>query len=152
MNNLATTIIPCPASAVTMSSLEVVAYINASRKPGKPKLRHDHFMVKVSKVLGASLTPKFAAVGYFINGAGHKVPRNIYNFPKREACLLAMSYSYELQAKVLDRMIALDAALKAAQAPRITGDFATALRLAAMKQEVLETARLQIAAAVPNAE
>lgn len=31
-----------------------------------------------------------------------------YRFPKREACLMAMSYSYELQATVFDRMTELE--------------------------------------------
>jgi hypothetical protein len=33
----------------------------------------------------------------------------MYRFPKREASLMAMSYSYELQAKVFDKMTALEA-------------------------------------------
>lgn len=31
-----------------------------------------------------------------------------YRFPKREACLMAMSYSYDLQAKVFDKMTELE--------------------------------------------
>jgi hypothetical protein len=31
-----------------------------------------------------------------------------YRFPKREACLMAMSYSYDMQAKVYDKMTALE--------------------------------------------
>lgn len=36
-------------------------------------------------------------------------PQPGYRLPKREACLMAMSYSYDLQAKVFDRMTALEA-------------------------------------------
>jgi hypothetical protein len=58
-------------------------------------------MAKVPKVLGADAA-KFLATQKYGNGNS----RDIYNFPKREACLMAMSYSYELQAIVFDRMTA----------------------------------------------
>lgn len=64
-------------------------------------------MAKVPKVLGEAAA-KFFAVDVFINGTGGKVERDIYRFPKREACLMAMSYSYELQAAVYDYMEELD--------------------------------------------
>ncbi|WP_447765718.1 Rha family transcriptional regulator [Enterobacter asburiae] len=103
-------------STPTMSSLEMVDYINAERKakadeegmsfPCKKyrKLRHDSFMAKVPKVLGETQSPKF--FGDYIDGKGRA--QSCYNFPKREACLMAMSYSYELQAKVYDYMEELD--------------------------------------------
>lgn len=103
----------------TMSSLEMVDYINAERKskaeaaklkfPCKQhrKLEHRSFMNKVPKVLGEAAA-KYFAVDTFINGTGGKVERNICNFPKREACLMAMSYSYELQAQVFDHMTKLE--------------------------------------------
>jgi len=99
---------------ITMTSLEMVEFINSQRKEGEAELRHDHFMAKVPKVLGESLVPKFLGTSFYVNGAGNKVPRDIYTFPKREACLMAMSYSYDLQAKVFDRMTVLEAE-KAAQ-------------------------------------
>lgn len=104
--------IPVP----TMSSLEMVDYINAERQvkaeeegmsfPCKKyrKLRHDSFMAKVPKVLGETQSPKF--FGDYIDGKGRA--QSCYNFPKREACLMAMSYSYDLQAKVYDYMEELD--------------------------------------------
>ncbi|ALR75805.1 hypothetical protein [[Enterobacter] lignolyticus] len=103
-------------STPTMSSLEMVDYINAERQlkaeeegmsfPCKKyrKLRHDSFMAKVAKVLGETQSPKF--FGDYIDGKGRA--QSCYNFPKREACLMAMSYSYELQAKVYDYMEELD--------------------------------------------
>ncbi|SPW33722.1 Uncharacterised protein [Edwardsiella tarda] len=106
-------------SVPTMSSLEMVDYINADRKlksedqglkfPCKQfrKLEHRSFMKKVQKVLGGAAAKFFASDSY-INGTGGKVERNIYNFPKREACLMAMSYSYELQAAVYDYMEELE--------------------------------------------
>ncbi|QNQ19387.1 Rha family transcriptional regulator [Kosakonia sp. SMBL-WEM22] len=103
-------------STPTMSSLEMVDYINAERQmkakeegmsfPCKKyrKLRHDSLMAKVPKVLGEAQSPKF--FGDYIDGKGRG--QSCYNFPKREACLMAMSYSYELQAKVYDYMEELD--------------------------------------------
>lgn len=38
--------------APTMSSLEMVDYINSQRGDGEAELRHDNFMAKVPKVLG----------------------------------------------------------------------------------------------------
>ncbi|WP_275355897.1 Rha family transcriptional regulator [Xenorhabdus bovienii] len=103
--------------APTMTSLEMVDYINADRKAKAEaqglkfpcreyrKLRHDHFMVKVPKVLGENQSPKF--LGDYIDNKGRSYP--CYRFPKREACLMAMSYSYELQAQVFDHMTELEA-------------------------------------------
>ncbi|MCT4713217.1 Rha family transcriptional regulator [Enterobacteriaceae bacterium H11S18] len=101
----------------TMSSLEMVDYINADRKakaeaegmsfPCKKyrKLRHADFTKKVPKVLGEEYAKDFAHP--FVNEQnGEEYPG--YQFPKREACLMAMSYSYELQAKVYDYMEELD--------------------------------------------
>lgn len=108
-----------PNATITMTSLELVDFINAERKEaaiaaaagfpskGFAELRHDHFMAKVPEVLGVS-APKFLGTDFYVNGTGAKVSRNIYTFPKREACLMAMSYSYDLQAKVFDRMTALE--------------------------------------------
>ncbi|EQC3014338.1 Rha family transcriptional regulator, partial [Citrobacter freundii] len=102
-------------SAPTMSSLEMVDYINANRKakaesegllfPCKKyrKLEHRSFMKKVPKVLGDAAA-KFFATDTYINGTGGVVERDICNFPKREACLMAMSYDYELQAQIFDYM------------------------------------------------
>lgn len=60
-------------------------------------------MNKVPKVLGENQSPKF--LGDYLDDKGRTQP--CYNFPKREACLMAMSYSYELQAQVLGRMTTL---------------------------------------------
>lgn len=104
-------------STPTMSSLEMVDYINVERQmkaeeegmsfPCKKyrKLRHADFTKKVPKVLGEGYAKNF--VHPFVNEQnGEEYPG--YQFPKREACLMAMSYSYELQAKVYDYMEELD--------------------------------------------
>jgi hypothetical protein len=90
-----------PAGQVTMTSLELVEFINSQRGPDEPELLHKNFMAKVPKVLGAGAAKFLASQKY-----GNCNSRDIYNFPKREACLMAMSYSYELQAIVFDRMTA----------------------------------------------
>lgn len=105
---------------VTMSSLEIVDFINEYRAKSETnpvQLRHDHFMAKVPKVLGLEGLPKFRDT-YINQQNGQTYP--CYRFPKREACLMAMSYSYELQAQVFDRMTAMEEALKAKNSFDIT--------------------------------
>ncbi|ARF50024.1 Rha family transcriptional regulator [Pantoea stewartii] len=100
----------------TMSSLEMVDYINADRKskaealglkfPCKQyrTLQHKDLLKKTPKVLGEEHSAKFFA--QYKDSTGRDLP--CYQFPKREACLMAMSYSYELQAQVFDHMTALE--------------------------------------------
>jgi hypothetical protein len=91
---------------ITMSSLEIVDLINQERKaeaersPGQKwlELRHDNFMAKVPKVLGENNAPKFLGTQKY----GNNNTRPIYNLPQREAFLMVMSESYELQAKLYD--------------------------------------------------
>lgn len=107
---------------VTMPSPEIVDFINNHRKEiattEKPykELRHDDFMRKVPGVLGELHAPKFIGTQTY----GNNNTRHIYQFPKREACLMAMSYSYELQAQIFDRMTAMEDALKAKNSFDIT--------------------------------
>lgn len=103
----------------TMSSLEMVDYINADRKakaeaagltfPCKrfTRIQHKHILAKTPKVLGET-SAKFLADDTYLVGNGARATRQIYNFHKREACLMAMSYSYELQAQVFDHMTELE--------------------------------------------
>lgn len=113
---------------VTMTSLELVEFINSQRKPEESELRHDNFMAKVPVVLGKEVALNFK--DYYIASNGKQNP--CYRFPKREACLMAMSYSYELQAKVFDRMTELErkASVPAPQF-QIPQTLPEALRLAA---------------------
>ena len=101
--------------AVTMTSLELVDLINEHRThqamdAGKqfpssdyPELQHKNFIAKVPEVLGERSAEFLADLP-----DSYGRPRRGYKFPKREACLMAMSYSYELQAKVFDRMTELE--------------------------------------------
>lgn len=98
MNALISTVNP-----VTMTSLELVDYINSQRGEGEAELRHSDFLAKVPNVLGGG-ERNFSSTYRDVQNK----ERPCYAFPKREACLMAMSYSYELQAKVFDRMTELE--------------------------------------------
>lgn len=140
---------------VTMPSVELVEFINKHRQEvataEKPyiELRHDSFMAKVPKVLGEDQSPKF--IGDYKDPKGRTYP--CYYFPKRESCLLAMSYSYELQALVFDRMTAMEEALK--QSAPLLPDFAdpaAAARAWAEQFEAKQLAQQQVAELAPKAE
>ena len=61
------------------------------------------YLTRVPKVLGEDAA-KFLGSSFY-NGNGTAVlSRDIYTFPKREACLMAMSHSYDMQAKVFDQI------------------------------------------------
>lgn len=101
----------------TMTSLEMVDYINADRKAKAEEaglkfpckeyrlLKHNDLLKKVPRVLGANQSGKFFSD--YTDSKGRTYP--CYRFFKREACLMAMSYSYELQAQVFDHMTELEA-------------------------------------------
>ncbi|SCX57636.1 hypothetical protein [Nitrosospira sp. Nsp1] len=108
-----------------MSSLEMVEFINSQRGNDEAYLQHKHFLAKVPQVLGEDGSAKFSA--NLPDAYGRD--RRGYQFPKREACLMAMSYSYELQAKVFDRMTELEEGRP--NTPTIPQSLPEALRLAA---------------------
>lgn len=89
---------------VTMTSLELVEFINSQREDSASELRHSDFLDKTVKVLGLEMSESFRSS--YMDSMNRQKP--CYRFPKREACLMAMSYSYELQAKVFDRMTELE--------------------------------------------
>jgi hypothetical protein len=127
-------------TAATMTSLELVDFINSHRQrqaeavaqpfpsKGYAKLEHADFMKKAVEVLGAN-AGNFS--GIYRDSRNRE--QQCYRFPKRESCLMAMSYSYDLQAAVFDHMTALEAALGApGYVPRTRAE---ALRLAADLEE-----------------
>lgn len=144
------------SNAITMTSLELVMLINNHRKTqaykaarifpskGFAQLEHSDFMKKVIEVLGEG-SRNFSDT-YIHQQNGQTYPS--YRFPKREACLMAMSYSYELQAAVFDRMTELEVI----PAPALPKSFADALRLAADQQEQIEQQAQQLAIAAPKVE
>lgn len=105
------------STPITMTSLELVEFINIFRRAqaeragvefpskGYAELQHSDFMKKVPEVLGLGGVRNFSDT-YLHPQNGQEY--HCYRFPKREACLMAMSYSYELQAAVFDRMTALE--------------------------------------------
>ena len=150
----------------TMTSIDLVAFINAHRKKdaeqagaafpskGFAKLEHDDFMRKVPDVLGEA-APKFiGTASYTVNNASRLRP--IYFFPKREACLMAMSYSYALQAAVFDHMTVLEQKLaQPTQPPVALPDFtnpAIAARAWAEQFEAKAQAQQQLAIVAPKAQ
>lgn len=86
---------------VTTTSLQLVEYINYLRKEENPlgyeELLHKNFLAKVPQVIkGGGLEFKLS----YKSLQNKDLP--MYVFPKREAMLMAMSYSYEIQAVVYD--------------------------------------------------
>ncbi|NHZ94594.1 phage antirepressor KilAC domain-containing protein [Massilia sp. CCM 8734] len=133
-----------------MSSIELVDVINSAREPGKPKIRHDRLMVKVAKVLGVT-APSFYGTVSRPQPAGGTREYPCYYLPKREAELVVMSESYEVQAKVYDRMTALEVGRATPPAPiLIPTSFAAALRLAADLQEQKDHLETKIASDAPK--
>ncbi len=127
------------STSVTMTSLELVDYINAQRDLNDTgELRHRDFLAKVPKVLGEGGSEKFRGV-YIHPLNGQTCP--IFHFPKREACLMAMSYSYDLQAKVYDYMTALEAKIPSSALPNFA-DPAAAARAWADQFEKAEQAAI----------
>lgn len=130
--------------AVTMTSLELVEFINSQRGEGEAILAHSDFLKKVPQVLGDGVAGNFSS--YYTASNGKQNP--CYCFQKREACLMAMSYSYDLQAKVFDRMTALESK----QAFQIPSTLSGALMLAAKQAEQIEQQSALIEAAKPKVE
>ena len=136
-----------------MSSLEIVDMINEHRLSKNtvdavyPNLRHSDFMAKVINVLGAEYSEKFRSTYLANNGKENPC----YRFEKREACLMAMSYSYELQALVFDRMTELESQSLKPQLPDFTNP-AIAARAWADEVEAKQIAHKQLEIAAPKVD
>jgi hypothetical protein len=118
----------------TMSSLELVDFINSIRRDGSALLRHDHFMVKVPTVIGEKMAPKFLGTNKYVSGKGGERDRAVYNLPRTEAAMMAMSYSPDLMREVMNAWDAAESKLVKPTAILPT-NFAEALRLAATLEE-----------------
>lgn len=129
-------------NAVTMSSLELVEFINSQRGEGEAELRHADFLEKVIKVLGEEISGNFRSS--YKDSMNRDKP--CYNFQKREACLMAMSYSYDLQAKVFDRMTELES-----HAPALPKTYKEALLALVEKVEQIELLESQAQIDKPKA-
>jgi hypothetical protein len=124
---------------VAMTSLELVQFINNQRDVGAPELAHSDFLKKVNTVLGKD-AGNFSSI--YFDSMNREKP--CYKFPKREACLMAMSYSYDLQAKVFDRMTALEQQ----QAPALPTTYIQALERLIETEKQKEAALLALDVAV----
>ena len=124
--------------AVTMTSLELVDFINGRRAEDDPVLDHADFMKKVPRVLKKD-AGKFSDIYFDTMNRRQKC----YRFQKRESCLMAMSYSYELQAAVFDYMTELEQKLAEQSAFVLPRTRAEALRLAADLEEQNEVLALE---------
>ncbi|QZM13400.1 hypothetical protein ABVS_2773 [Acinetobacter lwoffii] len=135
---------------VTMSSLEIVDFINeyrAKNESNPVQLRHADFMAKVPKVLGDKGLRNFSDT-YIHHQNGQTYP--CFKLPKREACLMAMSYSYELQAQIFDRMTAMEEALKAQKPVELSRMDLIQLALAAEQENI--ALKQHVAALEPKAK
>lgn len=124
--------------AVTMTSLELVDFINGRRAEDDPVLDHADFMKKVPRVLKKD-AGKFSDIYFDSMNRRQKC----YRFPKRESCLMAMSYSYDLQAAVFDYMTELEQKLAQQNAFALPRTRAEAMRLAADLEEQNEVLALE---------
>ncbi|MFL1548799.1 phage antirepressor protein [Pseudomonas sp. D47] len=124
--------------AVTMTSLELVDFINGRRAEDDPVLDHADFMKKVPRVLKKD-AGKFSDIYFDSMNRRQKC----YRFPKRESCLMAMSYSYDLQAAVFDYMTELEQRLAQQNAFVLPRTRAEAMRLAADLEEQNEVLALE---------
>lgn len=130
-----------------MTSLDLVDYINSLES--RHDLTHANFLAKVPKVLGEGGLIHFKDT--------YKHPQNgqiypMFRFPKREACLMAMSYSYDLQAKVFDKMTELEEKAKSFAALPDFNNPAIAARAWADQVESRQMAETKLALVAPKAE
>ena len=102
-------------AAISMTSLEIVEFINSRRPEGSAELRHADFMAKVPKVLGEVGERNFSFT-YFDS---QNKERPCYRFPKRESMLMAMSYDYAAQAAIYDRWQELETQLHQLESEKV---------------------------------
>ena len=102
-------------AAISMSSLEIVQFINSRRPEGSAELRHYDFLEKVIKVLGLEYAGNFRSTYVADNGKENPC----YRFPKRESMLMAMSYDYAAQAAIYDRWQELETQLHQLESEKV---------------------------------
>lgn len=125
----------------TMTSLEIVEFINNHRQANgnNTVLAHSDFMRKVPEVLGEEGSRNFSDT---YTHPQNKQTYPCYVFQKREACLMAMSYSYDLQAEIYDRMTAME---QMVLQPKLPSNFKEALQFLIEAEEQKEQLALQVA-------
>ena len=126
-----------------MTSMEIVDVINELREDDAAEMLHKNFMVKLEKHPGID-SAKFLA--QYKDSTGRTL--KCYRLPKRESELMVMSESLAVQARVYDRMTALESR-HAAQLPDFTNP-ATAARAWADAVELAQAKTVQLAIAAPK--
>ena len=124
----------------TMTSLEIVEFINNHRQANgnNTVLAHSDFMRKVPEVLGEEGSRNFSDT---YTHPQNKQTYPCYVFQKREACLMAMSYSYDLQAEIYDRMTAME---QMVLQPKLPSNFKEALQFLIEAEEQKEQLAFQV--------
>lgn len=117
-----------------MSSVEIVDVINQLRPTGKAEMMHNDFMKKVREHPGIS-AGNFSST--YLDRQGKERP--CYYLPKREAELMVMSESLEVQTQVYDRL----AELEAAAVPKLPQSYAQALMELALTVQRTEALELE---------
>ena len=136
---------------LTTTSLELVGYINYIRKQdsrtGYKELAHYDFLKKVKEVLKGG-EGDFS--GSYLSSQNKPLP--MYVFPRREAMLMAMSYSYDIQATVYDAWEKAEKMLKGvSEAPAIVPQtFIQALELLVVSEKAKEALKLELVEATPK--
>jgi phage antirepressor YoqD-like protein len=135
----------------TMSSLEMVRYINLLRLEESPtgykELRHADFLEKTRVVMKGG-ERKFSS--------SYKSSQNkdlqMYVFPKREAMLMAMSYSYDVQSKVYDAWTAAENLVKdvVKVSPLLPVNYIEALELLVSSEKAKVVMSIKLEEAAPK--
>lgn len=130
---------------LTMSSLEIVKVINTIRKQeeNNTELMHKDFLEKAREVLGER-SAEFSAT--YVHPQ-NKQTYPCYNFPKRESMLMAMSYSYTVQAAVYDAYEALNTTQS-----KVPTNFIEAICLALEQAKQIEQQTLLLEEQKPQVE
>ena len=116
----------------TMSSLEL-----AKLCVGDTKNAHSDFVKKMKKVLGETNVGNFSDI--YLDARNRE--QTLYHLPEREACLMAMSYSYDLQAYVYDEW----QRLKIQNNPQVLPDFTDPVKAARAWADECEAKQIALA-------
>lgn len=116
----------------TMSSVEIVEVINQLRPAGRAEMMHNDFLKKVREHPGID-EGNFSSI--YFDQLGRSKP--CYYLPKREAELMVMSESLEVQTKVYDRLAEFEAATTL-KLPQTYAQALMELALTVQKTEALQ--------------
>lgn len=102
----------CEMDKAVITSVEIVEIINITRQAYEVDISHDDFMTRVPVLLGSESAKTFES-SYLKDSFLNQM--TCYCLPKREACLVAMSYSYEAQFAVYERVTLIENAMRDAK-------------------------------------